>query len=389
MYSAKILIVDDNEANRELLCSLVEPLGHTPTLAEDGRVALTQIEKDPPDLVLLDIVMPEMDGFEVLHSLKSNLALAHIPVIMISAFDDMDSVVHCIEYGADDYLTKPFERALLKARINACLEKKELYDQKEHYRDLLENYSRTLEADVYDKTRELAMAHEKLQVLDKAKSDFLQLVSHELRTPLNALIGPIGMLQRGNLKESMVEDLLDLLAEASARLQEIVEQAELLNKIRVSGESAFSLVPRPAVIILGSAVDMLNKFAQSRQVSFAPLPDCEFSVLCEMDLLIKAFHDLLKTAVKFANKDTMVRLSCRQEEGVCHIGIDTTGQNIPEEYIDKFFEVFSIVQPLTAAGDLGLTPPVAERIISLFGGSVTVKNRKPAGLSFSVRLKLG
>ena len=123
---ANILIVDDIERNRKVLNKIIVALKHIPLLAEDGLSALAQIEKLAPDLVLLDILMPEMDGYEVLECLKSSKDLRHIPVIMISAVDELESVVRCIEKGADDYLIKPFNPTLLKARINACLENKRI-----------------------------------------------------------------------------------------------------------------------------------------------------------------------------------------------------------------------------------------------------------------------
>jgi adenylate cyclase len=130
---AAVLVVDDIEANRDLLGRRLQRQGHTVTLAQDGLQALELIQAQPFDLVLLDIMMPKMNGYQVLEHLKADPALRYIPVIMISAVDDLDSVVKCIELGAEDYLTKPFNPVLLKARINACLEKKRLRDQEQAY----------------------------------------------------------------------------------------------------------------------------------------------------------------------------------------------------------------------------------------------------------------
>lgn len=124
-----VLIVDDNEMNRDLLARRVQKQGHKTTLAVNGRQALELMQQQPFDLVLLDIMMPEMNGFQVLEHLKADSRLRHIPVIVISALDDIDSIVKCIELGAEDYLSKPFNKVLLKARINHCLEKKWLRDQ--------------------------------------------------------------------------------------------------------------------------------------------------------------------------------------------------------------------------------------------------------------------
>ena len=124
-----ILVVDDIEANRDVLSRRLKRQGHAIATAENGRQALERLRTETFDLVLLDIMMPEMDGYEVLQCLKADETLRHIPVIMISALSELDSVVRCIEMGAEDYLLKPFNPTLLKARIGACLEKKRLRDR--------------------------------------------------------------------------------------------------------------------------------------------------------------------------------------------------------------------------------------------------------------------
>jgi len=133
--SASILIVDDMENNRILLQDMIQALGHKTTLAVNGLDALSLMKFQLPDLVLLDILMPEMDGYTVLENIKADDKMNHIPVIMITAVDETESVIHCLELGADDYIVKPFNSSLLEARIRGSLEKKRLWDAEQ---DLLE-----------------------------------------------------------------------------------------------------------------------------------------------------------------------------------------------------------------------------------------------------------
>jgi len=131
--------VDDNEINRDLLSRYLGRLGHTVQAAPDGLKALKMIDTRAFDLVLLDIMMPELNGYQVLQHLKNSPAWRDLPVIMISALNEMESVVRCIELGAADYLSKPFNPVLLRARVGACLEKKRLTDlEKEQKRQLQE-----------------------------------------------------------------------------------------------------------------------------------------------------------------------------------------------------------------------------------------------------------
>jgi len=133
-----LLVVDDNKVNRMLLIRSLEKEGHCVSSAVNGREALELLHADSYDLVLLDIEMPEMDGYQVLSSMKDDAQLRHIPVIMITAVDEIESAIRCIEMGAEDYLPKPFNPILLRARIGASLDKKHLRDKEQLYLKSLE-----------------------------------------------------------------------------------------------------------------------------------------------------------------------------------------------------------------------------------------------------------
>ncbi|WP_046866132.1 adenylate/guanylate cyclase domain-containing protein [Microvirga massiliensis] len=138
MQPARILIVDDEPFNLDVLEQELELLGHTSVRAENGREALDRLDDQPFDLVLLDVMMPQLDGFAVLGRIKSHDAWRHIPVVMISALTDISSVVRCIEMGAEDYLPKPFEPVLLEARIGACLQRKWLHDREQAHLEAID-----------------------------------------------------------------------------------------------------------------------------------------------------------------------------------------------------------------------------------------------------------
>ena len=135
---ARLLVADDNKVNRLLLARNLELQGHAVSAAENGRVALAMLRRERFDLLLLDMEMPELDGFQVLEALKGDLALRDTPVIVTSSLEGIDNVVRCIELGAEDYLPKPVNPVLLRARISACLEKKWLRDQQ---KELLKRFA--------------------------------------------------------------------------------------------------------------------------------------------------------------------------------------------------------------------------------------------------------
>ena len=151
-----LLIVDDNEMNRDLLLRRLGNSGYQLAAAENGKEALEKMRQQSFDLVLLDIMMPVMDGYETLEVMQKDEVLQRIPVIMITALDDVDCAVRCIEMGAVDYVTKPFNPVLLKARVGASLERKRLSDQEQRHREEIEGSNKDLSDEVRAKIREIS-----------------------------------------------------------------------------------------------------------------------------------------------------------------------------------------------------------------------------------------
>lgn len=153
-----LLVVDDNEMNRDLLLRRLGNSGFQLSSASNGEEALQALRQKPFDLVLLDIMMPVLDGYETLKQMQQDAGLRRVPVIMITALDDVDSAVRCIEMGAVDYITKPFNPVLLKARVDASLERKRLSDQEERYRKQIEHSNEDLSEEVRRKMREVSQS---------------------------------------------------------------------------------------------------------------------------------------------------------------------------------------------------------------------------------------
>ena len=150
MSEAAILVVDDDDNNRFTLVQRLKREGYeNVTTASGGQDALSRLSLSPFDLVLLDVMMPDLDGIAVLTAMKADPGLWHVPVVMISAVNDLDRVVRCIELGAEDYLPKPFNPALLRARVGACLEKTRLHDQELSYLNAIDRQRRRADAPLH------------------------------------------------------------------------------------------------------------------------------------------------------------------------------------------------------------------------------------------------
>jgi len=253
---SNVLVVDDNEVNRDLLARRVKRQGHKVVGASNGFEALEMMRSQPFDLVLLDIMMPQMNGYQLLETLKEDKKLRHIPVVMVSAVEDIDSIVRCIELGAEDYLSKPFNPVLLKARINACLEKKRLRDQEQAYLKRL--------ADEQEKSERLLLnilpeaIAERLKRGENTIADsfadvtvmFADLVGF---TKLSANLSPAQLVELLNYIFSAFDDLADKYG---------------LEKIKTIGDAYMVVggLPTPrkdhAEAIAEMALDMLEKIAQ-------------------------------------------------------------------------------------------------------------------------------
>jgi adenylate cyclase len=157
---ASVLVVDDDPVTRLMLTGRLERDGHHVRTAEDGAQALEVLHSQPFDVVLLDVLMPQMDGYSVLEWLKGDPDLRHVPVVMVTSVDDIESAVRCIELGADDYLSKPIDPVLLTARVNAGLTKKRLRDLEMQHLDEVDRLNRQLEARVEEQMAELVRTGE-------------------------------------------------------------------------------------------------------------------------------------------------------------------------------------------------------------------------------------
>jgi two-component system, sensor histidine kinase and response regulator len=374
-----IMIVDDNPANLKLLEDMLLQRGHEVHSFPRGRLALAAAMKNPPDLILLDINMPEMNGYEVCERLKSIEALSSIPVIFLSALNETPDKVKAFGSGAVDYVSKPFQFEEVHARVETHLKLHEL-------QQALEQQNERLEETVAVRTRELAEANGRLTILDHSKNEFLNLISHEFRTPLNGLLGVGELILDGMDSTGESNELREMYEESRRRIMSILDDALLLTQIDVSSDR-FRSAPVSLNAVLNSAIERTAEFAESRHVTLTLLSAGPELVLGDEDLLVRALHALLETAVKFSDEKEAVRLGREVVSDSSRVVIESRGKAIPGPAMAKFFDLFSLGDASTPGKDLGLGPPVAYRILSLFGASVSVANRDPPGIRLTVSLR--
>jgi DNA-binding response OmpR family regulator len=379
--AASIMLVDDTPENLRLLEGMLREQGMAVRSFPRARLALASAAQHPPDLVLLDIRMPEMDGFEACRRFKADPRLAGIPILFLSALMDPADKVKAFGCGGVDYVTKPYEMGEVLARVETQLKLSRL--QKD-----LEQHNARLDEEVRARTRQLAEAQERLAILDRAKSEFLDLISHELRTPLHGLFGVGELLFAECPDTGSTRELKDLFEQAQRRLLAIVDDALLLTQVHVGTEAAPEEVA-PLGRTLRLAADAAAEFARGRGVAVEVSPSVDSrKIRGESSLMTRAFQALVETAVKFAARGSVVRLSTGARAGDPEVLIEATGRGIPPGALPRFFEVLAIKEAITPGGDLGLAPALAQRILAVHGGRVSVENLHPPGVRFSVRAQV-
>ncbi|MEI8234038.1 MAG: hybrid sensor histidine kinase/response regulator [Verrucomicrobiota bacterium] len=383
---ADILVVDDTPANLELLTEILKSNGYKARPVTGGASALQAAKSVPPDLILLDINMPDMNGYEVCQHLKADEVLKGIPVLFISALGDTADKVTAFRCGGVDYITKPFWTDEVLARVTTHLRLRQLQLEVERHNAHLEETVQLRTREITEARDQLVEAHARLAILDKAKSDFLSLISHELRTPLNGLFGITDLILDGCNPFSSVEELHNSYDVCRSKILHIVDDALLLTQINVDANQ-FAHEPASFRAALLCAIEYSQNFAKASNVDIGAPPFFADSVIGEDQLLSKALQALLETGVRFAKPGTAIRLSGGASAPNVVLTIETRGRKIPEKFIPHFFDVMAIGEAIVPGADLGLRPAVAERIISLFGGSVTVENLDPAGIRLNVGLK--
>jgi two-component system, sensor histidine kinase and response regulator len=376
-----IMIVDDNPANLKLLEDMLLQQGHEAHSFLMGSMAMAAAIKHPPKLFLLDINMPEMNGYELCERLKSIHQLFEIPVIFLSALSGIEDKIKAFGSGAVDYISKPFQFEEVHARVETHLK---LHDLQR----ALQRQNERLETAVAGRTIELYTAIEQLRVLDRSKSEFLSLISHEFRTPLNGLLGAGEILMEELPPTAAADAVRGLYARSRQRILSILDDALLLAEIDVSGNSLKS-GPVLLTSALNRAIERAAEFAKDRSVTIAPLVPDRSLVIADQNLLVRALRGILETAVKFAQRGSSLQLSLDLVGDSRRVIVETHGLEIAEPALSKFFEIFAIGEAITVdGGALGLAAPVAYRILSLFGGSVSVANRDDQpGMRLTVMLR--
>ena len=358
-----ILVVDDTPDNLSFMNDI---LGDTyrVKVASNGEKALRIARSDtPPDLILLDIMMPGMNGYEVCRELKADAATCDIPVIFVTAKTEIDDEKQGLDLGAVDYITKPISHPIILARIRNHLELKRLNDH--------------LAALVKQRTWELEQAYNRLNALDVGSRDYLRTISHELRTPVNGVLG-IALLALDEIAdEELRSEYKQLFSISRDRLITSIDAALQLANLK-AGEPVATAPVDLGNIVARTGISLREAFTGKGLVFDASQLQPRL-VLGNEELLHQSVTTLLRAAQRLATTGT--RLECRidVEENLAVLRISFVGPPLLHELLNSFFDTFSYDRTRSYVEDLGLALPLAAELVRSMGGCVDLQQTSSGG----------
>ena len=381
-----LLFVDDDPLLREFAAVNLSYGRGKVTVAEDGAEALSAIRLRPPDIVILDLHMPKVDGFAVLQALRQEEGTRRLPVIVITARDDVASIDRAFSAGASGFLVKPINWRLLAHQIRyirrAAQTESDLADH------VIEIECKKVEleraaADLANALREAAAASE-------AKSQFLATMSHELRTPLNAVIGFSEILDRqlfGPLGDPRYSEYIHAIKTSGAHLLSLID--DILEVSRASiGNMALSEEDFAPAEVIDEAMQMVAPQAQAGNVALST--DAAIDDLClhgDRRRVRQVLINLLANAVKFTPSGGAATLRAMADCDGVTISVADTGIGIAEEDIPKALERFGQVESHLSRkyGGAGLGLPLAKQLMEQHGGTLTIESAVNAGTTVTVK----
>ncbi len=364
MKKAKILAVDDMQINLDLISTVLQTEECTVVTAIDGKTAIRKAKSNYFDLILLDVMMPEMDGFEVCQVLKNYPMTKDIPVIFLTALNNQENIEKAFSYGAVDYISKPFSKGELRARVHLHVELKQTMD-------------------------ELVKAKKAAEAAAEAKALFLANMSHEIRTPMNGIIGMVDILKNTPLTKEQKE-YLSIIESSGENLLTIINDILDYSKIE-AGRIELEKIPFQLSRELKNVIQMLKVMADKKNLYLKldikeGVPDY---LMGDPVRLKQIIINLMNNAIKFTDKGG-VTLSVEKQE--MHDGksvnllfkVADTGIGISEEGRQKLFQSFSQVDKSTTRkyGGTGLGLAISKNLSHLMGGSIGVDSVEGHGSTF-------
>lgn len=372
--SPLILIVDDIPKNLQVLSSILNTEGYQIAFASGGNQALSVVENTLPDLILLDIMMPDMDGFEVCERLKSNPTTASIPVIFLSGKVETEDIVKGFRLGAVDYVTKPFNAIELLSRVKNHLDLK-------FSKDAIINYN-----------KQLTEYQQELEQVIASKDKFFSIIAHDLRGPFSGFIGLSELLvdEYKNLAPEDISSIAESMHKAAKKLFEFLE-----NLLEWSRSQMGKIEFRPSKLDLFDAIDrafsVLSFTADNKQISLINNIEKNVFVDADHNMLNTILRNLISNGIKFTKPGGFVKIYTEiNTSAFVTIKVEDNGIGMTDEAKEKVFRIDSKYSTpgTNSESGTGLGLVLCRELVEKHNGTISVVSEKSVGTIFSFTLPL-
>jgi signal transduction histidine kinase len=416
-----ILIVEDSPTQTKLLRFILEENGYTVTSANNGVKALECIHQRKPNLIITDIVMPEMDGFVLCKAVKSNPDLKSIPIMLLTSLSDPQDVIKGLQAGADNFLTKPYEDAFLISRIHYIFENYELRKRKSSNADieivfegqkyfinsdrmqivdlLLSTYDNAVQknnelhkahADLLEIHRQLEQKNIQLEILNQEKNHFLSIAAHDLRNPLTTIYTAADLITE-ELKDktsSETKEFLEMIKQSSKFMRSLIE--ELLDvSVIDSGKLSIHLEPVNLMHLIRNNVALNRVIAGRKQITVEYHCANDLPVIqLDRKKIEQVLNNLISNAIKYSFPQSKVEIYSKCENNNLIISVSDEGQGIPPAEMDKLFKPFSRTSAKATSGEssTGLGLVIVRKIVEAHNGRVWAESQVKKGSTFYISL---
>ncbi|NJR62085.1 MAG: hybrid sensor histidine kinase/response regulator [Cyanobacteria bacterium CRU_2_1] len=381
---ARIVVVDDTTDNLHVLSSMLTERGYDVRGVTNGVFALQAVKAAPPDLILLDIHMPEMDGYDVCMALKADLQTCKIPVIFISALNEVIDKVKAFSVGGVDYITKPFQLAEVLVRVENQLNLLRMQRQ-------LEQQNEQLQQEIQDRKRAEASLKEMLEL----REDLSRMIVHDLRNPLTTiLLYSDFLLRRGELQDRARQSA-EVIQSTAQQLESMINDLLIMAKME-SGKLVLNYTQVNLNHLVMEVVENLRAIADQKTIEIiSHLPEHNQPISIDANLFRRVLDNIISNAVKFSPPESSVIVQAayptleRSAESPCkqaRICVVDQGLGVNEELQQHIFEKYTIGDLVKGAPQIGLGLAFCKMVVEVHNGMILIEKNQPQGSIFTIEI---
>ena len=350
-----ILIIDDQPDNFDVIQALLIKQNYELGYFSNAQQALTFLETSQPDIILLDVMMPDMNGVEFCKLFKANPQWSHIPVIMVTALSSKEDLSKCLEAGADDFISKPVSGLELRARVRSMLRIKQQYDR--------------------------------IKTLLEAREDMVNMMVHDLRNPLAGILFSAAVLKGSGLLKEKQQKKIEQIERGGNQLQLMIDSLLLMAKLE-SGKMMLNYQAIDLYEFCTSAIADFELIATQKNITFVPdLPAPGGQVFVDAVIFRRVIDNLLSNAIKFSPSPSQIKLQAQYlENGGAIVKVIDSGSGVSQTTPRTLFQKYEIGTMLEGGNQIGLGVAVCKIAVEAHGGKISLEDNIPQGSIFTVEI---